>query len=311
MPMLLCAICTVLTLFAAVIHTFVYPFGKELLSPLLFEILILLLPACLFLMYLAPDSKIKVQLRSVGFSHLRAEYVFLMIYTALFACSTSLILNFLLGGAFAAADGFTLFGIFTAGINEYTVSYPYLILVYAIVPAAVEEFVFRGVLFREFRSVGYFFAICLSTVISALFAFSPGAIVSTLFCSLVYCFIRHTTDTLQAAMLVHFAVNAFNLLMGTNIYRYFLSAGNRTLLLIILVGLWLLFTVLFCGEAARIYRQKGAEIAEGTAKSNLPTVDFKSAWQNMKAMLCHKPTMICGIVSLGCYAAVVVITMVF
>ncbi len=303
---LLSAVCMVLTLAVAVIHKFIYPLGKDLLSPALMQTLVLLIPACLCLCLLSSSKGLFGKLRDLGFGKLHAEYVFFMIYGAMFAITTSTLLD-LLFGAKHAAEGFALLGLFTAGADEYTVAAPYLILIYAILPAIIEEVAFRGVLFGSLRPLGYAFSVCMSAILASLFVFSPAGFVTALFCNLTYCFIRHTTGVLQSCIPVHFAVNLFSLYFGTNICRYFISSQNTTLLIIILITAWLISCILFFGESARLYKKSAEAIHEGKEKSRLPAFLPNSLLQKAKAILSHKPTLICACLTLACYIGVVVI----
>ncbi len=305
-PFLLTSLCMLLTLLSLCIHKFVFPLGKDPLSPALLQLLILLLPALLALFLLTDSQDLSGKMRDLGFGRLRADYIFFLIYGAMFAITTGILLQ-LLFGAKQTAEGFALLGIFKAGANEYSVSAPYLILVYALVPAVIEEIAFRGVLFGSLRPLGHTFSVVMTTLLSSLFVFSPGGLAASLFCNLTYSFIRHTTGALQACIPVHFAVNLFSLYLGTNICRYFLSSQSNALLLLILIALWLVSTALFCGESARLYKKKADAIKEGTEKSTLPTVSLKALLRQTQAVFSHVPTLICACFTLAAYVAVVLI----
>ena len=307
LPTLLIAICMGIAFIASLIDKFVYPFGGDLLSPFISQVLILLAPAYLFMMILYPDRSQIAKIKGLGFHRIRAEHVFLIIFTSLFLITTSLVLNICLGGVYDVSRGFTLLGSFTAGVGEFTTSYPYLAIVYAVTPALIEEALFRGLLYSQFSEKDEFFAIAITSVISSAFAFTLGGFPAALLCALTYCFIRNVTGSLFSSVIVHFIFNLYGVFLQTNVAKYFISAQNTHLLIIIVIAAWLISSILFFSEAARIYRVKAERIAAGEEKSSLPSVSFKKLGVFLKDCLTYRPTMICAIVAAVFFVAVTAI----
>ena len=167
LPLLLAAVSSVLAILLMIIDKFIFPFGGDLLSPLLGQVAVLLIPAYLCLQLTGFGKGAKQVFGELGFGKLRAEYVFFIIFTSLFMMSTSFLLNVLFYGIYKASEGFTILGTFTAGVGEYSVSYPYLIALYAAVPAIIEELTFRGVVYKHLSEISRECAILLSSIISA------------------------------------------------------------------------------------------------------------------------------------------------
>ena len=307
LPLLLATVCMILALLAVIIDKFIYRFGGELLSPLLSQVIILLIPMYLCMLLIFPERSPAYQLRAVGMARLRAEYIFFMIFTSMFLITTSLVLNVIFGGVYPISEGFTLLGTFTAGVGEYTVSYPYLIIVYALIPAIVEELLFRGLIYSLLSNISESLAISVSSVISALFAFSIGGFPAALFCSLTYCFIRYTTGAVQACMIVHFVFNLYAVFAQTNLAKYFVTSQNLLLLVIVIVTVWLISSALFFSESARIYRLKAERIKNGAEGSGISKPDFKKILQELKDVISYRPTLISSIVLAVSFAAITVI----
>ncbi len=307
LPILLATVCMFVALLAVIIDKFIYRFGGEMLSPMIAQIIILLIPSYLCMLLIFPEKSPLYQLKAIGMGRLRAEYIFFMIFTSMFMITTSLLLNIIFGGVYPISDGFTLLGTFTAGVGEYTVSYTYLIIVYAAVPAIVEELLFRGLIYSLLSKISESVAICVSSIVSAAFAFSIGGFPAALFCGLTYCFIRHTTGTLQAGMVVHFVFNLYAVFAQTNLAKYFVSSQNLFLLVIVIIAAWLISVALFCSESAKIYRNKSERIKSGTETSSLPSIDVNKIVQELKGILVYRPTMICTIVLAVSFIAITVI----
>lgn len=307
LPLLLATVCMAIALIAVIIDKFIYRFGGELLAPMLSQLIILLIPAYMFMLVVFPDGSMLSRLRSLGIAKLRAEYVFFMIFTALFMISTSLIMNIIFGGVYTASEGFTILGAFTAGVGEYTVSYPYLIIVYAAIPAIIEELVFRGLLYTTLSKVNEGMAVCLSSIISAAFTFTIGGFPAALFCSLAYCFVRHTTRSLQACMIVHFIFNLYTIFAQTNLSKYFLSSQNLLLLIIVISAAFLISAALFFSEASRVYRGIAKKIKDGEEVSGFTAPNFKKLLEDGKNVLLYRPTLICTIAFLTSFVAITLI----
>jgi membrane protease YdiL (CAAX protease family) len=296
-----------LALIARITDSFIYPFSGELLSPMIAQMIILIIPLWLALTLAFPQKSPIYMLGSLGCRKISAEHIFLIIFSSLFMITTSLIINLTLGGVYPVSEGFTLLGTFTAGAGEYTTTYPYLVIVYAAVPAFIEEVLFRGFIFKGFSRRGEFVSIAVSTVISALFAFSVAGLPAAIFCGLTYCFIRHITGSLWSCIIVHFVFNIYALFLQTNLAKYFLSAQNTVLLIIIVAVVWLISAIFFLTEGAKIFKQRADKIKEGEATSSLPDFSFKRLGRNLKEILTFRPVMICAIVSGACFVAITVI----
>ena len=307
LPILLVTVCMTVAFIAMIIDRFIFSFGNDLLSPIIAQLVAMLIPAYLCMLLLCPEKKLSAQLKGIGMARIGHEYVFFLIFSALFVITTALLLNIIFGGVYDSAKGFTLLGTFTAGENEYTVNVLYLVAVYAVIPAVIDELVFRGIVYSELRGISEGLAICVSSLFSALFAFTLGGLPSALFCALAYCFIRFTTGSLLSCIIVHFSYNLYALFLATNVSKYFISAQNTALLTVIIVGAWLISTALFVSESARVYRTKAGKIADGEQASEVPRIKPRELLIEAKGAFIYPPTLVCAIITLVLYAATVVI----
>ena len=139
LPVFLIAVSMLIALISTVVDKFIYPVSQELLSPMIAQIIIFFIPLYLCMTVIFPERSPIYMLRAVGCRKISAEHVFLIIFTSLFMVSTSLVINIALGGVYAVSEGVTLFGTFTAGQGESSSSVLYVIAVYAIAPAFIED----------------------------------------------------------------------------------------------------------------------------------------------------------------------------
>lgn len=307
LPILLVTVCMAVAFIAMIIDRFIFSFGNDLLSPIMAQLVAMLIPAYLCMLLLCPEKKLSAQIKRVGMARIGHEYVFFLIFSALFVITTALLLNIIFGGVYASAKGFTLLGTFTAGENEYTVNVLYLVVVYAVIPAVIEELVFRGIVYSELCGISEGLAACISSLLSAFFAFTLGGLPAALFCALAYCFVRFTTGSLLSCIIVHLAYNLYALFLATNVSKYFISAQNTALLTVIIIGAWLISTALFVSESARVYRMKAEKIKDGEIPSKVPRIKLRELLIEAKSAFIFPPTLVCAIITLALYVATMVI----
>ncbi len=305
--MLTAAVVFVLCFAVLITDRFIHQLGENLLAPLILQIIILAIPAYLCVMLTYPDSSLFIQMRSVGFRALRAEHIFFLIFSAFFTVCGSLALTLAFGGAFDLSGGMTLLGIFTAGENEFSVSAPYLILTYAVIPAILEEFLFRGVIFSQLERISFPFAALISTALYALSGFSLGGIIPSLFVGIMLVFVYYTTRSLWACVIMHFLLDLYKLFLEANICAYFLSSTNDTLLLITVALGLLISAILFFSESARIFRARAARVAEKKQRSASKLVNIRSSLGEARGMLAYKPSLVFACICLAVFAATVII----
>lgn len=304
-PLLLCTACMLIILAAFITDRFIYSFGQGLLAPAIVEIIAIPLPCFMLILLSGSNGSRTFSRKSLGFKKLRAEYVFMLLFAALFMCCGSLVLSVICGGVYSSAEGFTLIGIFTAGESEYTVSTPYLILVYAVVPAVTEEIMFRGIIFKELSDIGIKLAATVSAILFALFSFSLGNFIPMLFCGLLLTFILHTTGSLISCIIVHFLFNLYRLFAEPNVSAYFLSSQNLILLITTILTATLISAALFFSEISRIYRAKAANVPSGKQNGHTSDISVRELFCDLERLVSFRPTAVCGIICLCIFAAVI------
>lgn len=309
LPLLLCAVSLVLSLLTLITDRFIRPFGGELLSPVIMQVIILLIPAYVVALLLNPKKHPLLVFNDLGFGKIKATNVFFVIFTALFASAASLALTLLLGGAYNASEGMTLFGTFTAGKNEFTYSYPYLLFTYVLLPAVIEEIFFRGVLFRQLGKISFPYAAICSATLCALFSFSIGGFIPSLFFGLVMAFVMYTTGSLFSCIAVHLLFNLYRLFIESNVSEYYLSGASNALLLVTVAFVLLVCSLLFVSECIRIYRKKAADIADGKARPSTRLDRIVTLRDDLRSTFAYKPSIILISICGAAFLAAVIINL--
>ena len=88
------------------------------------------------------------------------------------------------------------------------------LIVFAIVPAIVEEYVFRGVILEELKVIGTMEAVFISSLFFALLHFSLGSVLYGFFFGCVFALVRLSTNNLLMTIIMHMTFNGMNVLLS-------------------------------------------------------------------------------------------------
>lgn len=99
-------------------------------------------------------------------------------------------------------------------MSELT-SYPFLVQLFliAVVPAVVEEFVFRGLIYHSYRKNGILGAAVLSAVVFGFMHLNINQLSYALVMGVVFALMVEATGSMYSSMLAHFAVNSYSITM--------------------------------------------------------------------------------------------------
>lgn len=307
LPLLVCAVVFVISLIALIIDRFVYSFSGELLAPVILQLVAMVVPTYLSMMITSPNKSTVDQFKELGFRKIHAEHVFFIIFASFFTVCGSLFLTLITGGAGDAAGGITILGTFTAGANEYTVSYPYLILTYVFIPAIAEELLFRGLIFSQIEKVSFPLAAAVSCIACALYGFSLGGLIPSIFVGLMSVFMLYTTSSIISCIILHLVVNLHRLFLEPNVSAYFLASHNTFLLLTTIIIALLISAILFFSEGAKIFGAKANRVSEKKTKSAKKLGGIKNTLKELLSVITFKPSLIFTSVCVVIFAAIVVI----
>ncbi|MCR5105887.1 MAG: CPBP family intramembrane metalloprotease [Eubacterium sp.] len=126
-------------------------------------------------------------------------------------------------------------------------TYPILmaIVVYAVVPAVVEEFVFRGVILGAYSKVDVKAGILISSLFFALLHFSFGSVLYGFFFGLLFAIVRLATDNLTYTIVMHCLFNTVNVIVSYMRFGEITIVPVFGILVIAIVGFVLLLIIFF------------------------------------------------------------------
>jgi membrane protease YdiL (CAAX protease family) len=124
----------------------------------------------------------------------------------------------------------------------------YVTLIVAVIPAIVEEILYRGYLQSKLNMISLPLGFVIIGLIFSLFHFNPISFIGLFFISVYLSFIRYATGSIIPTMVVHFMNNFIMILLYYNVNDAFLMSDNDTVsetdmasvLLILVLGLMIL-----------------------------------------------------------------------
>ena len=141
----------------------------------------------------------------------------------------------------------------TDGVGMGAAGTLYLIFTAAILPAVVEEFLFRGVILSEYAHLGGVCSVTVSALFFGMVHFSLEQFPIYFFGGLIMGAAAYLTRSLLASILLHTVYNLFTLYAEGFVWKLLWEEQSHIFFLYILAVIFLLFLVLAMGESERIF----------------------------------------------------------
>lgn len=197
----------------------------------------------------------------LGVRMMRVGHITLSVYSLILIISGTMALSLLMYSlfpeAFAASGMDSKNGEMAAlGVGDSI----YAALTFAILPAILEELLFRGVVRAEYSKYGGAAAVLLSSLLFAFLHFSPVRLPLYLFTGIILALTAGAANTILPTVIIHVANNLFVLYFEKYIYRIAgKHSGGLILLTFIVVLIMLISAILFFARAEKLYREFAVE----------------------------------------------------
>lgn len=183
-------------------------------------------------------------LSSLSFRAIRARHIPLLIsllmvtvFGALFINSVMYVLG-LRGADFISTASYTLRGLST------NTSFIYVFIAFAIIPAILEETVFRGVIYRYFLKSSSISAAIISALFFAISRFDLAGFPAQLLMGLVLSFSVRLTGSILAPMLIHFFSNLLSVYLLPSFWNVMIQPMGMLFAIFIIFALLTVFIIL-------------------------------------------------------------------
>jgi hypothetical protein len=83
----------------------------------------------------------------------------------------------------------------------------------AVIPACIEEFVFRGIFYHSYRKSGILGAALLSGVLFGMLHLNINQFIYAFFIGIIFALLVEATGSMFSSMLAHFAINTYSIIV--------------------------------------------------------------------------------------------------
>lgn len=216
------------------------------LTIMVLELIVLGIPAVFFCILRGGSYSKGLRIRMM-----QTRHITITVWAFLFMTSGSIVLSFIMYYFFP--DAFVASAM-AGGLRTAETSRLYLLITFALLPALLEEFIFRGILSAEYSSYGASVAVIMSSLCFGLLHFSFVRLPIYFFIGIILSLTAGATRSLMPSILIHAANNAFVLFFETYLYRIAGKHSGGLILLAFLIGVsTLVFAILFFSRAEKLY----------------------------------------------------------
>lgn len=196
---------------------------------------------------------------SLRLAPMKLRHISISVYALLLVICSSIALSILMYRIFPEAYAASAMSAASESVSAYgQVDSIYASLAFGILPALLEEFLFRSVVLAEYSTYGGACAVLMSSFSFAMLHFSPVRFPLYFVCGLILALTVLATGSVIPAALIHIANNVFVLYFEGYIYKVAgKHSGGLILLTFIVVSAMLVFAILFFSRAQRLYEQMG------------------------------------------------------
>lgn len=227
------------------------------LSFVILQLLTFVLPTIFFCKAKGENYIFRLKLRFFGLE----KAVFLLFSVMVMICAVTAVELFLRN--FGISDGLYAHSVYTiygrtlpemgSNINDTL----YTMVVFAILPAITEEFLFRSVLYTEYEHLGAPAAIVLTALLYSLLDMSAVAFVPSFAGGLLLGFSVYVTQSVFAPLVIHIFYNLYALFFEEYIWAFIAKPENEVFFIFVLITALLICAVMMLSQAERVIYDKG------------------------------------------------------
>lgn len=177
-----------------------------------------------------------------------------LLLSAFFALLFGTVLLSLLTGGFDTLG--SVAGAFSGGQSGGILTRSAAFLTLCLIPAFLEELLFRGVIVAEYERRGMVRAVLLSALLFALLHFDLRNLPAYLFWGALTAAVLYATESLPAVMVLHALTAGVVFFSQRHLAALYAYTGNLPLLLFLLTVACLTALAIFCRLAMRVYRER-------------------------------------------------------
>lgn len=216
-------------------------------------------------------------LGKLGFALPRKKSLSVIVFGTLFLILASCVLKF---GLFHFAYDASAYSLYGSSFSVRTSSFGawlLMVLSLAVLPALTEEFVFRGIIMREYRMGGSLFSMLMSALFFSFIHFDIKQFPIYFVLGLILAWLVFLTRSVWASVIAHLVYNLFAIFTEKYIWLFSSNPDSDILFWLILIACLLVcafFFLSFAEKLLRVHAEKGEEAQKPVPKSKIMLMLF-------------------------------------
>ncbi|MBO4216503.1 MAG: CPBP family intramembrane metalloprotease [Clostridia bacterium] len=201
-------------------------------------------------------------IKETGFRGFAPSRIRLIVYATILLISGAAILKFVIFRYAYDVSAYSLYGASVSTADPGLSDVLLLTLTFAALPAAVEEYFFRGVVYNGLKEYSRPVGIAVSAILFALLHFEASLLPVYIFAGAVLGWTFSLTGSLFPSMAVHFVFNIYTLFFEKYLWLVSSSSESEALFIFIMTSVFLLALFMFLGDGIRAVRalEKSGEL---------------------------------------------------
>ncbi|MBQ3065691.1 MAG: CPBP family intramembrane metalloprotease [Clostridia bacterium] len=227
------------------------------LSFVILQLLGFVLPTVFFCKARGENYIFRMKLRLFGLE----KTVFLIFSVLVMICAMMamelFLRNFGISDGLYAHSVFRIYGRTLPELGSNIYDTLYTMVVFAILPAATEELLFRSVLYTEYEHLGAPAAIVLTSLLYSLLGMSVVSLVPSFVGGLFLGFSLYITQSVLAPFVIHVVYNLYCLFLEEYVWAFISKPENEIFFVFLLITLMLISAIMMMSQAERVIYDKG------------------------------------------------------
>lgn len=239
------------------------------LSVIILQMMVFVLPGIFTLRLKGTGAMMRLNFRAVRVKHIR--FIF---YSAMTLIGGAILMKIAMYQLGIYSGEFTFFGRFVpyGSVRTDFAGIAYLIIAFAVIPTAAEEFVYRCLLWCEYYDLaGGIITALVTSLMYSLLSFSFTQLPMYFMVGMVLSFVVSVTESVWAGMIVRLAYSLLSLLFEYNLSTLLRTSGSLVFAAFIIGALTAVFLCLAVSQAERFYTERAAS---GVKKPDYAAVSF-------------------------------------
>lgn len=227
------------------------------LSFVILQLLTFVLPSIFFCKAKGENYIFRLKLRVFGLE--KAVFLLFSVLVMITAMTgvELLLRNFGISGGLYAHSVYSLYGRTLPELGGNVYDTLYTTVVFALLPAVTEEFLFRSVLYTEYESCGAPAAIVLTAILYSFLGMNAVSLFPGFVGGLLLGFSVYVTQSVFAPIIIHICYNLYSLFFQEYIWAFISKPENEIFFTFVLVTALLISAVMMLSQAERVIYDKG------------------------------------------------------